>query len=288
MDVHSDQTTNLLPKPVSNGIDTSIKNEFTKLTKLNSTIYFLPGSNQRATESPSAIILCGWMGAPLRHLSKFVDYYAQVMFPGTPIILILTHNNKFFAADSERHKDMQPAVTAYQSLGIDSSNVLVHVLSNGGVNALKTFVSLLPSNSFTPKVLVVDSAPGVGSMSSAVNAFTADIKSPAKRFFFSIFVVFWFIVLVAQDVVMRREPKLVGLKRWLEDENEVGKKTKRVYMYSDIDHLSQKDSVEGHVDELRRKGFLYTSTNFGNSRHVGHLRSNPELYWSQILGAWTE
>jgi hypothetical protein len=227
------------------------------------------------------------MGAPVRHMTKFIDYYSTQLFPGTPIILALTPTTKFLAAERERQRDMQPAVTAFQSLNIPSNNILVHTFSNGGVSALRTFMSLLPrEQEFSPRELVVDSAPGTAKLTSTVAAFTADVKNPVMKFILSIFLGVMYCALAFKTWVLGREPILHELRRWLGDENVIGKKTKRVVLYSDGDQLVQKESVEWHVSELKRKGISVDSTNFGETRHVGHMRVNPELYWGEILRVW--
>ena len=78
------------------------------------------------------------------------------------------------------------------------------------------------------------------------------------------------------------------LRRWLGDENIIGKETKRVMLYSDNDQLVQKESVEWHVSELKMKGIPVSSINFGETKHVGHMRANPELYWGEVLRVWNE
>jgi len=222
-------------------------------------------------------------------MTKFIDYYSTQLFPGTPIILVLTPTNKFMAAEKERQRDMQPAVTAFQSLNVPSNTILVHTFSNGGVSALRTFMSLVPrEQEFSPRELVVDSAPGTSTLASAVAAFTADVKNPVMKFILSIFLGIMYCALAIKTWILGREPMLHELRRWLGDENVIGKKTKRVVLYSDSDQLVQKESVEWHVSELKRKGISVNTMNFGETRHVGHMRANPELYWGEILRGWKD
>ena len=271
--------------PTPNGVSI----ESAGLTKLSPTIYFLRPSIPPSPSAPSAILLFAWMGAPVRHMTKFIDYYSTQLFPGTPIILVLSPTNKFMAAEKERQRDMQPAVTAFQSLNVPSNTILVHVFSNGGVSALRTFMSLVAhEQDFSPRELVVDSAPGTSTLAGAVAAFTADVKNPVIKFILSIFLGIMYCALAFKTWILGREPMLHELRRWLGDENVIGKKTRRVVLYSDGDQLVQKESVEWHVSELKRKGIPVNSTNFGETRHVGHMRANPELYWGEILRVWKD
>ena len=290
-----EEVTPLLSDPTTHGTMTpsttseAIQNESTSLSKLSSTVYFFKPTGKPTDDSPSAIIIFGWMGAPLRHMAKFVDYYSQTMFPGSPIILVLSPTNRFLAKEHERRKAMEPAYTAYQSLNIQRpNNVLVHIFSGGGVNAFRTFVSLTPSKSFSPRQLVLDSAPGVASLRTFMIAFTADIKSRLKRFYVSIFLVIVYTWMRFRDWVVGKEPILDDLRNWLVDGNAIDKSTKRVFLYSDNDQLVQKESVESHIHDLEEKGYPVRSRNFGNTRHVGHMRADPEEYWKAILGVWRE
>jgi Eukaryotic protein of unknown function (DUF829) len=274
----------------SNGLTTATttQNGSTGLSKLSPTVYFLQPTGKPSIDSPSAILIFSWMGAPLRHMTKFIDYYSQTMFPNSPIILILSPKNQFMANEIERKKALGPAYTAYQSLNIQPDNVLVHIFSNGGVNGFRTFVSLTPTKSFSPKELVLDSAPGVATLKIYIVAFTVDIKNAIARFFLSIFramVYFWIVI---RDWVLRREPILEALGRWLLEGSAIGKKTKRLFLYSDKDELIQKENVEEHIRQLKERGYPIRSRNFGKTRHVGHMRADPENYWSEILKVWKE
>jgi Eukaryotic protein of unknown function (DUF829) len=267
---------------------TIVQNGATGLSKLSSTVYFHRAAGRPSNNSPSAILLFGWMGAPIRHMMKFVDYYSQTIFPGTPIILVLAPRNQVIAKQEKRKRALKPAYIAYQSLDIQPENTLVHIFSNGGVNNFRDFVSLTPSNSFSPREMIMDSAPGIATLGMVIAAFTVDIKNPISRFFMSILLTILFLLLKLKDWALGQESILHRQRRWLVDGNGIGKTTKRVFLYSDMDELVQKDSVEEHIRDLKERGYPVRSRNFGMTRHVGHMRANPEEYWSEILKGWKE
>jgi Eukaryotic protein of unknown function (DUF829) len=269
---------------VLNSVD--LKNTAPGLEKLSPTVYFSPSRGRPGKDAPSAILIFAWMGAPIRHMTKFIEYYSQTMFPNSPIILVLQTTKQFMANEQNRRKDLLPAFTAYQSLNVTADNVLVHLFSNGGINSFRTFVQMMDGKSFSPRELVVDSAPGIPSVSTAVAAFTADIKNPFVLYFMSVVLRLMFLALSMKYWLIGGEPIILELRRWLADEHAVGKKTNRVYLYSDGDALVEKDSVESHIDELKEKGFHVSCRNFGQTRHVGHMRANPEVYWAEILEVW--
>lgn len=222
-------------------------------------------------------------------MTKFIEYYSQTLFPTSPIILILCSAEQFMTSHLKRQKFIEPAYTAFLSLNTQPGDVLVHIFSNGGVSSFKTLVSLMPGKEFSPRVLVIDSAPGKGTLKVYVAAFTAEVKSPITKFFMSIFLVLAYIVMIIKDWIFRREDVLSVLRRWLTDDgNGIGKSTKRVFLYSDMDELVQKESVEEHICELKERGYDVRSRNFGDSRHVGHMRAYPEEYWREIMNVWKE
>lgn len=228
------------------------------------------------------------MGAPLRHMTKFIDYYSKSHFPGSPIILVLSPTNEFMAGRNIRQKALQPAASVYQSLSVSQDKVLVHTFSNGGINALRTFISLLPGQKLEPKVFVIDSAPGTSSITGAVKAFTAHIKTRLWKYIMSFVLGILYTFLVIRETIMRRQPFLEEMRAWLTDGNACGKKTKLVYLYSDKDELVERKSVESNIRDMKDRAYEVQSRNFGETRHVGHMRANPDLYWSEILGVWNE
>jgi hypothetical protein len=268
----------------SNGFTTSPPAEL--LTKITSTVYrHSPAPNIRPSPSaPGAILLFGWMGAPIRYMTKFAEYYSKTLFPGTPIIVILSPAASFFSRERLRH-DIQPAVTTFQALEIPASNVLVHIFSMGGVNALKTFMGLCPST-FSPRLLVLDSAPAKQTLSGGIRAFTADFRNPVIKFVMKILLFVGFSCLMLIDLLLRRQPMLDGLGRWLNEA--VGKETRRLYLYSDGDELVLRKDVENSIAQAREKGYSVKAKSFGGSPHVGHMRANPELYWREIVESWKE
>ena len=221
----------------------------TPLTKITPTVYFLPrDETKQSPSSPSAIIIFAWMGAPVRHMSKFIEYYSQSYFPGTPIILVLSPTNQFMSGKGLRQKVLQPAASLFQSLNVPQDRLLIHTFSNGGINALRTFISVLPEGKLDPKVLVIDSGPGTSSMSSALKAFTAHIKNRLWKYLMRFVLGIMYTFLVLRETIMRRQPFLEEMRAWLTDGNAIGKKTKLVYLYSDKDELVDCRSVESNIE----------------------------------------
>jgi hypothetical protein len=259
------------------------------LSKISPTVYLdLPSAHtQPALDAPSAILLFAWMGAPVRHMSKFIDYYNK-LFPNSPILLVLSTPDGFFARSSVRSALIEPVYTAFKSLHIDPSNVLVHIFSNGGLNAFYTFVSLIPSKSFSPRLLVLDSAPGKTTLRGGVKAFTVDIKGRVKRFTMAILIALILCFISLVDKISGKGHLMDRLRAWLVDGKAIDKSTKRLFLYSDADELVHSDTVRETIKELEDRKYPVWSRNFGETRHVGHMRANPEEYWGEIVKIWNE
>jgi len=258
------------------------------LLQVSSTVYYLPTTSTPVVDAPSAILLFSWMGAPVRHMSKFIDYYHTELFPKSPIILVLCTTQGFIGSPSTRAASVEPAYATFKSLDIDPSNVLVHIFSNGGVSTFRTFVSLTPTKSFSPRMLVTDSAPGKATLRSSVNAFTIDIKGFISRFFIVILIGLWFSLWKLKNMVVGNGSILDRQKAWFVDGKAIDETTKRLFLYSDGDELVQSEFVEEVIKELEDKDFPVWSRNFGDTRHVGHMRAKPEEYWCEIARVWNE
>jgi Eukaryotic protein of unknown function (DUF829) len=259
-----------------------------KLTRISAEVYFLADNDTKpGRDSPSAILLFAWMGAPLRHMAKFLGHYSNTLFPGSPIILILSPSNQFMASDTRRQEIMRPAYTTFLSLDVTPATTLLHTFSNGGINALRTFVSLTTDNQFAARSLVVDSAPGVSTLRSALNAFTVDITHWWMRKWVSLVVFVLYVCTRSWEWVRGRDSRTTVLRRFLTGSGAVPETTRRLYLYSDGDELVQKESVEAHIRDMKEMRYFVRSRNFGGTRHVGHMRAHPELYWDEVQRIWS-
>ena len=219
-------------------------------------------------------------------MSKFIEYYSKTLFPGTPIILVLSPQNQFFDKHKIRQRRMQAAYDTYKALNVRPQDTLVHIFSMGGVNALRTFVSLTPTNTFPAKVLVIDSAPGTDSIWAAMKAFTANMKSRLARLCFSILIAVWFSVGWLWEWIIGRQRMSTRLYKFMTESGAIGKETRRLYLYSTADELAPGVFVEKQIKELRDLGYNVKAKNFGKTGHVGHMRANPKVYWEEVEGVW--
>ena len=89
-------------------------------------------------------------------------------------------------------------------------------------------------------------------------------------------------------MVVRKGSLLDRQRAWFVDGKAIDETTKRLFLYSDEDDLVQSEFVEEVIKELEDKGFPVWSRNFGQTRHVGHMRAKPQEYWGEIARVWKE
>lgn len=64
----------------------------------------------------------------------------------------------------------------------------------------------------------------------------------------------------------------------------------RTYIYSPEDEMVEYRHVERHAEEAREKraGVKVRTERFEGSRHVAHMRLDPERYWRVVGDTWRD
>ncbi|KAE8165563.1 hypothetical protein BDV40DRAFT_57732 [Aspergillus tamarii] len=278
------------------------ENPLSAYTKLSPSIYIQePQSQSESNGAPKTIILAFWMNAPPRALTKYVTEYTRLA-PTARIIIILSSSQDFMTRSSKKAQQarLAPAVAALRAPFSSSSSseetvkdqeqVFIHMFSNGGVfstiNLLATYQQTV-GRPLRISSTILDSAPGVATVSGAMKAFSFALPGPWLLRLFSKIALWVFFVLGA---LVRR---LVGLsdtvsvaRKAMNDQRLVcggdGAKPRRCYIYSDADELVDWRDVERHADEAEARGWVVTREKFLGSPHVSHMRTDPERYWGVV------
>jgi len=87
---------------------------------------------------PSLILLFGWMDAPPRLLSKYVEAH-RAHFPSSDIVVVQSHPSFMYSSNEARECTLEPVVELLLAIFVSpekqikqgSDGILVHVLSNG-------------------------------------------------------------------------------------------------------------------------------------------------------------
>lgn len=241
-----------------------------------------------AVNSPSTIIVFAWMGAQLRHVSKYTAVYSK-LYPKARILLITPSWPDFiYRSNSTQQHHLAVAVATIRA---DSrAKLFAHLFSNGGSKQLNTlnaaFVKetgkLLPI-----QALVLDSAPGRAAFWRSV--WTILLTLPRQwylrplLFIISILTVgaFWLLshLTGSRDVIEQ-------VRQDLNDTRLMALGARRCYIYSDADESVEAKDVEDHVDDARRKGWVVSTEKFVGSAHVGHMRQDSARYWKIVKELW--
>ncbi|KAB8212459.1 hypothetical protein BDV34DRAFT_184024 [Aspergillus parasiticus] len=281
------------------------ENPLSAYTKLSPSIYIQePQSQSESNGAPKTIILAFWMNAPPRALSKYVTEYTRLA-PTARIIIILSSSKDFMTRSGKKVQEarLAPAVEALQASVSSSSSseekakdqeqVFVHMFSNGGVFStisLLTTYQKIVGRPLRISSTILDSAPGVATVSGAMKAFSFALPGPWLLRLLSKVALWVFFVLGA---LVRR---LVGMsdavsvaRKAMNDQRLVcsgdggdGGKPKRCYIYSDADELVDWRDVERHANEAEARGWVVTREKFLGSPHVSHMRADPERYWGIV------
>ncbi|KNG83560.1 indole-diterpene biosynthesis protein PaxU [Aspergillus nomiae NRRL 13137] len=277
-------------------------NPLSAYTKLSPSVYIHePQLQPESNGAPKTIILASWMNAPPRALIKYVTEYIRLV-PTARIIIILSSSKDFMTRSSKQAQRarLAPAVKALRAWFPSSSSaeettrsqeqVFIHMFSNGGVFSTINLLSTYQETVGRPLRIsstILDSAPGVATVSGAMKAFSYALPSQWLFRQFTKVVLWLFFVLGA---LVRR---LVGLsdavgvgREAMNDQRlvpgEDGGKPRRCYIYSEADELVDWRDVERHADEAEARGWVVSREKFVGSPHVSHMRADPERYWGIV------
>jgi len=199
-----------------------------------------------------------------------------------------------------------PAAAVLESLLCDSANstdtsaasspprILIHAFSNGGSYQLVTLGQLLAKRSVIPSRrtttgIVIDSSPGRGNLTNAIQAFTAAVPNRLYRLLIGMLVSALYAYFSLRYILFGTNPPADILKESLLNAHLVpwvDERTPRLYVYSKVDQLIPWQDVEGHIHAVEAAGMDVRSEVFEKSAHVQHAIEDPKRYWSAIAGLW--
>lgn len=289
--------------------------------RLTPSIYLAePSIQSKDKKKPSTIVLSFWSSAPPRAAVKYVLKY-QELLPSARIVFIFNGPQDFYLYPTvESHRlRFKPAVDILAGSQAEASpesgddgSTYIHLFSNGGVYS--TALLLLTYKAITGKPLrvssmLLDSAPGrptpalsikalsyalpqtvvVRQVGLAILALTIWLPYLTKKSMQLVRNLFWEKPSKDSDIVVYGDDPLAFSRKALLDDNVIVARTpkdsiKMCYIYSELDdlvpwkdvkeHAALASSVKGRRDvQLER---------FSDSPHVGHMRVEPERYWSIV------
>ncbi|KAL4929251.1 TMEM53 family protein [Aspergillus undulatus] len=244
---------------------------------------------------PKIIVVAFWMNAFSRSLVKYLAGYRKLA-PHARIIFIRTSSSEFIFRPTKRaqYVRLAPAVEALRALDPDEP-VFVHMFSNGGVFAATNLLEAYQTatgHALRVSSTVIDSAPGIASLSASIKAFSYILP---KRWILRLFAKALLVAYLTSVFVLG---KVVGKFFGVRDAVSVARRVindgrvmrglpraglpRRCYIYSDADELVDWKDVERHADDAESKGFRVRREKFLGSDHVAHMKADPERYWRTV------
>lgn len=253
-----------------------------------------PESNDKANP---VIFIAFWMNAPVRAIAKYLVEYRRLV-PSARIIFVRSASNDFLPLRSQtRRARVAPVVEAMRGLVTPENPVFVHSFSNGGLTHTAHLLQAWKMTIGTPLpvlAIILDSAPGTLTLRSGLKAFSFGLPQMwILRLLGKGLLLF---LLIAAKVVHAPKsfPDPTTLARGLLNDPSLVQaagpegKPARCYMYSDTDDLIKSKDVELHASDAKAKGWVVRRELYKGSPHVGHMRAEPDRYWSVVqeyLGA---
>lgn len=260
-------------------------------TRLNSSVYIHePTTTAMSDCHPDLILICGWMNASLRHISKYAAGHEK-LYPSARILAITTTTyDTAFTTYTTNFMRIAPILEILYTLPPDAK-VLLHTFSNGG-----SWTSTLIARKYrekmgkalAPTVVILDSAPSRITYEATVKAFAVTLpKHPTiKTIGIGFLHLFYWLYMFAYFV--SRQPDLIEKTRQdLNNMTLMDIDTPRLYIYSEADDLVAWQHVEEHIEEARKLGFVVDSEKFDVSAHCGHLMRDEKRYWIAVQRLWS-
>ena len=262
--------------------------------RLAPSVYLQDPPNPSEKADRPVIFIAFWMNAPPRALAKYVVEYRRLV-PSARIIFVRSSSSDFIwrLRAQTRRARVASAVEAMRGLVTPENPVFVHLFSNGGMSSTTHLLQAWKNATGTPlpmSAMILDSAPGSPSLRAGLKAFSFALPRAwilrllGKSFIFAFLVLFKLI----HSFSMFPDP--ISLARELINDTSLvraansDRTLSRCYMYSDTDELVDWRDVESHAVNAEAKGWAVRREVFRNSPHVGHMRSEPDRYWSIVRG----
>ncbi|KZV73787.1 hypothetical protein PENSPDRAFT_662824 [Peniophora sp. CONT] len=272
------------------------------LQRMNSRVYlYRPVAKDAAvqqTNSPSLIMMFGWMDGRLQHEQKVIDALHR-RHPSATILLVKSSLSDLFMTQTRLETLLSPAIDIICSRYWDG--ILMHMFSNGGGfmfvvlhKALTKREQLSPGVTMqigSHVVCVFDSLPGDRALRTLLAL--AAPKSPLL-YILSVPVIaavcgVWELI----HALHGNPPLFQEYRRTLlapsllpSITHPSGSQSRRLYIYSVKDHIIRYEDVERHIKEAERIGLVVDAEKYEHSQHIGHMRCDEKRYWDAVDSSW--
>jgi hypothetical protein len=273
----------------------SVPWDFDKLTDAISYHRQPSGGKPDPKNGPSLIVLCTWMSAHRKHISKYTAQYRQ-RYPSAELLVIESSIADIVYRTNKSQQDrirlardiLTSHLTATPSNNQQNPRVLLHVFSNGGAQAAVQLATSLPTT-HRPKAfsaIIFDSCPGEATYARSHQAMSHSLpKTLPARILGPLLIHLTLCLFYLAIFVCRFESVLTRSRKCLNDPEMFGTQVPRLYVFSKADELVPWRDVESHAEDAGRKGYgEVRRVLFEDSAHCAHAMAHREEYWGAVEG----
>nr|OQO31339.1 hypothetical protein B0A51_02113 [Rachicladosporium sp. CCFEE 5018] len=261
---------------------------FPDFISLEDGISYLQQPSPASPQDPvSLIVLCTWMSAPHRPISKYIAPY-RTLYPSADILVVETPaQDAIITSLSARRRILQPAVDVIAKYAEtdEPSHTILHAFSNGGGACGVLLASMLaPARQPNAwKAVILDSCPGTFEYSTFITAVSMSLPRAGLLSYIGLAAVHLLACVVLIDINVFGGD-LIGRVRITSNDGKVfTKATPRLYLYSDGDDLVSWRDVEKHAEDAKAKGYERVEMKkFEGSKHCAHAMTFGEDYWELV------
>ena len=239
----------------------SVPWDFEKLTDAISYHHPQPSEGkQEPKNGPSLILLCTWMSAHRKHISKYTSHY-RLKYPDADLLIIESSIADIFYrtnATQQHRLHLARDILTSHITGQENRQILLHVFSNGGAQAaVQLATSLSPET--RPKAfsaIIFDSCPGEATYARSHQAMSHSLpkNSLPARILGPLLIHLTLCLFYLAIFVCRFESVLTRSRKCLNDPEMFGTQVPRLYVFSKADELVPWRDVESHAEDAGRKG----------------------------------
>lgn len=249
-----------------------------------------------AGNQPRLVIIASWTGARDIHVAKYLVKY-QALYPSAQIMLLKSTMKQIMRPSliGPSMKIAAAVVRAAFPKGDSSSSfssasppLLIHMFSNGGSSNIANLYEQYAASAgpgddkrLPPHVTILDSCPGVYSISHAVAVVSVGL--PAFQRWVAAPILYAAAALWSAAIALGLLPD--SLSDWGRAHNHDpgnAREVRRTYIYSPSDDLIDYEGVEAHAAEAKSEGFSVELVRYEGSAHVAHLRKDEGRYWMAV------
>lgn len=244
------------------------------------------------------IILCTWMEASPKLISRYAEIYTST-FPTSTIILITSSVSSFiYTAETEWARKLAPVVELLRTEDqkedandLKRKTVIGIAYSNGGLQSLVQLALAYRSDTDSPLYLrntILDSAPGSPEITVSHRAMSLSLNLPRLPvyMYYPASSLLWIYLGLSwlYMALLGVENPIDGVRDRINDPS-LFKKGGRVYIYSKEDEMVPWEWVLANARLAEKRGWAVEQEEFKGSKHVAHAVVDRDRYWSIIKRA---